>query len=254
MKVWYNTSLVESELAPIHDGWMLGRGIFETIRTIDGHPLALSRHMRRAMKGGKVVGIRLPSEEDIHLAIAQVIDSNPFSNGRLRISFSDDGSWIAQHNEYLEIEKPARLRVERERIDSEKTPPKKFPYSYRLNILERAQSDGFDDAIVCNSQNFICESAISNLLLYIDGQWVTPPLSNGILAGVMRALVIENLEVAVRKVKFEELDSISGCLLLSSLKIALPVESICDRKLPEIEISQRLGAQIRAMVIASSVR
>ena len=56
MKLWYNQSLVESQDAPFENGWMSGNGIFETIRTIEGIPLALSRHVRRAIKGGKTTG------------------------------------------------------------------------------------------------------------------------------------------------------------------------------------------------------
>jgi branched-chain amino acid aminotransferase len=254
VKLWYNQSLVESQDAPFENGWMSGNGIFETIRTIEGIPLALSRHMRRAIKGGKTTGIPIPAEDQINEAIASVINANPFPNGRLRICFADNGSWLATHDEYIEWREPARITIDKERIDNEINAPKRFPYTDRLNILERANRAGFDDAIVCNSGESICESAISNLLLDIVGQWITPPLSEGLLAGVMRALVIENLGVTVRKVELEEVDVITGALLLSSLKIAQPVESIGERKLSELAISQRLGAQIRAMLIASSVR
>ncbi len=254
MKVWYNDSLVDASRAPLDNGWLRGEGIFETMRTVSSEPMALSRHMRRALKSGIEYGITIPSQEQILDAVAQVIASRQFDNGRLRISFSENADWLVTHDEYVEILTPATLGIEEIRIDSEITPPKRFPYSYRLDILERAQLAGFDDAIVCNSKNHMCESSISNLLLYIDGDWITPPLSDGLLAGVMRALVIEELSIKVRTVRLDELESVMGAILLSSLKIAQPVGAIASRKMQELPISQSLSAQIRAMVIASSIR
>ena len=254
MKVWYNDSLVDASLAPLNNGWLRGEGIFETIRTVSGEPLALSRHMRRALKSGIEYGITIPSQEQILDAVEQVIASQQFDNGRLRISFSENADWLVTHDEYVEVLTPAALGIEETRIDSDIMPPKRFPYSYRLDILERAQLAGFDDAIVCNSKNHMCESSISNLLLYIDGDWITPPLSDGLLAGVMRALVIEELSIKVRTVRLDELESVTGAILLSSLKIAQPVGAIASRKMQELPISQSLSAQIRAMVIASSIR
>jgi branched-chain amino acid aminotransferase len=254
MKVWYNDSLIDAAQAPLDNGWLRGEGIFETIRTIAGQPLALSRHMRRALKSGFEYGITIPSQERTLDALEQVIAAQQFDNGRLRISFSDSGDWLVTHDDYVEVLTPATLGIAQARIDSQITPPKRFPYSYRLDILEQAQQAGFDDAIVCNSKNHVCESSISNLLLYLDGAWITPPLSDGLLAGVTRALVIEELSIKVRTLRLDELKSVTGAILLSSLKIAQPVAMINSRKMQELPISQSLSAQIRAMVIASSIR
>jgi branched-chain amino acid aminotransferase len=42
-------------------GFPKGSGIFETIKTINGEPIALGRHMRRALESALELGISLPS-------------------------------------------------------------------------------------------------------------------------------------------------------------------------------------------------
>lgn len=54
MKVIQNGSLVDLVDSRCNDkGWMEGAGVFETIRTVNNAPWALSRHMRRAVSSAK---------------------------------------------------------------------------------------------------------------------------------------------------------------------------------------------------------
>ena len=54
MKVIQNGLLVDLVDSRCNDkGWMEGAGVFETIRTVNNAPWALSRHMRRAVSSAK---------------------------------------------------------------------------------------------------------------------------------------------------------------------------------------------------------
>jgi branched-subunit amino acid aminotransferase/4-amino-4-deoxychorismate lyase len=57
-----------------------------------------------------------------------------------------------------------------------------------LDILNSVKSQGFDEAIIVNELGRVCEGSVTNLLLKIDGKWITPPISDGVLAGVMPSL------------------------------------------------------------------
>jgi len=82
---------------------------------------------------------------------------------------------------------------------------------------------------------------------------VTPPITQGVLPGVMRALVIENLPVRVRKIDTNELSHVKAAIVLSSLKIAIPVQSIDGRVMPDLQVSQLFAQQIREMAVRTSV-
>jgi para-aminobenzoate synthetase / 4-amino-4-deoxychorismate lyase len=59
--------------------------------------------------------------------------------------------------------------------------------------LTRARADGFDEVIFLNERGELTEGAISNLFVERAGKLFTPPLSSGVLPGVMRRHLLENL-------------------------------------------------------------
>ena len=62
-------------------------GLFETIKTVDGNPISLNRHMRRALDSARDLGISMPGEEALRDELIQVLSSTRFPTGRLRICF-----------------------------------------------------------------------------------------------------------------------------------------------------------------------
>jgi branched-chain amino acid aminotransferase len=127
---------------------------------------------------------------------------------------------------------------------------KSYPYGHRLAILEEAKLLGFDEALVSNTDGKICEGAVSNVIVKINGRWVTPPISDGILPGIMRELVIENCGVDVASISLSRIDEVEAAILLGSLRISQPVASIEGR---ELEASQAFSDEIQAMVILHSL-
>ena len=251
MKVIHNGSLVPIEESDCNDkGWMSGNGIFETIKTVDNKPWAMSRHMRRAVSSARKIGLRIPSEELIREAVARLCTAEKHSYGVLRISFGQNGNWSAVHLPYEPIRQGAKLLSYDKEIAILGQPIKSYPYTHRLEILEAIKLLGADEAIVCNDKGKVCEGSVTNLLLRIENTWVTPPISDGVLPGVMRALVIEYCGVSVRSIDASEIPRVQSAFLLSSLRIAQPVISIDGR---EIEQSLDFNSEIQAMAVRTSV-
>ena len=254
MKIWLNDAVVDSsgvELAP--DNWPDGFGVFETIKTIGSVPYALNRHMRRALDAGARVGVAIPGEERVRTAIERLLAEVKHPIGRLRLLFKQDGTFIATHDAYEELHHNLKLCTYSVRIDIKGVPAKTFPYTSRLEILNAAKLQGCDEAIVINSNHEVCEGAVSNLIFYTDGMWITPPIVQGVLPGVMRALIVENLQVKVRKIDTNDLSHVQAAIVISSLKIAAPVASIDGRAMPDLEVSQLFAQQIREMAVRTSV-
>jgi len=225
-------------------------GIFETIKTIDGKPIALARHMRRAINSALELGITLPDEESIRVQLAQVLGAQKFATGRLRLCFADNLFHLS-HDEYEELASPSNLNFHSETVLG--LIHKKFPYEHRFAILRSARDEGFDDSILFNAKNEITETAVSNLVFHIDGAWVTPPITSGVLPGIVRAVAIEECGVSVRPIHISEVPEIQSGFLVSSLRIAQPIAFIGDMKLEIGQSSRELEAQIRAHLQPASV-
>jgi branched-subunit amino acid aminotransferase/4-amino-4-deoxychorismate lyase len=230
-----------------------GSGIFETLRTQNGQVAELTRHMRRAKKSASLLGINVPDEEILRSEIEACLTLNPHPIGRLRICLAETG-FVVTHDLYEDIETLARLTFHSTSTIAEGEQIKAYPYDWNYSVLDNARDYGFDDAILFNSANHLTETAISNILLKIDDIWVTPPISAGILPGIMRGIAIERCAISVRNIHISEIVQIEEALLLSSLKIAQPVSHIGDFAMQLKPSVLELEAQISAAVQYFSVR
>ena len=87
----------------------------------------------------------------------------------------------------------------------------------------------------------------------IAGEWVTAPITAGLLPGVMRAIAIEECGVKVRPIHISEVPNIESGFLISSLRIAQPISHIGEMKVKIGEQSAEMLANIRAHAQPASV-
>ncbi len=70
--------------------------------------------------------------------------------------------------------------------------------SSRRTLYDTARADlpqGVDEWLFLNERGEVCEGTITNLLVDLGAGWVTPPLSSGVLPGVMRQSLINSGQV-----------------------------------------------------------
>jgi len=231
VKIWVNDQLVESSSSFLDEkNWPIGTGLFETLRTENGSVQFLARHMRRVVASARVLEIPVPDEDLVSQAIDELLAATPHEVGRLRLSFSKE-RFIATHESYTSEEKPLKVMVSHELSSTVGRQYKVFPYSARLNMLQEAITAGCDELIQIDQHDRVCEGAVSNYAFRIGGQWRTPPITAGILPGVIRAIAVEKCGVVVKDLSRADVTSCEAAIVLSSLKIALPVASIDGRTL-----------------------
>jgi branched-chain amino acid aminotransferase len=249
MRVIFNGELKSINNVPASSsGWLEGEGIFETIKSVGNKPFSLSRHIARAQHSALALGISMPSSDQISQGVTDLFASVPQGLGMLRISFDNHGNWLAVHMPYKEQEKSAYVRMHPEAVIGDLH--KRFPYANRLDILEQARLAGFDDAIVIDPDGNICEGSVTNLIVHIDGRWVTPPTTDVVLPGIIRQILIENELVAIESIPVDRLVEISSAFFISSLRLSHAISSIDSRPL---HLSHAFGEEIKALAHKYSV-
>jgi branched-chain amino acid aminotransferase len=212
-----------------------GNGIFETLKTVNGEPFALGRHIARAKRSAGILGIPFPAESEIRSSVADLLLTGREipKVGRLRMTFTNSGEFELLHENLHPWLIPARLVLLDRPVDetSPRTGLKMLPFTQNVALLAEARAQGFDDGVRLNQRNEVCESSIANLLLRLDGQWVTPDLAAGCLPGITRELSLEWLEIQERPISATELENVESIFLLSSLKELQPVAVLGDREL-----------------------
>jgi para-aminobenzoate synthetase/4-amino-4-deoxychorismate lyase len=95
----------------------------------------------------------------------------------------------------------------------------------RFKTTRRAHYDAFTptdpqvfDTILWNANGELTECTRGNITLQLDGQWVTPPLACGLLAGVGRAVLLRQGVLVERVVRVEDLQRAQGVMFLNSLR------------------------------------
>jgi len=80
------------------------------------------------------------------------------------------------------------------------------------------------DVIFINNLGFISEASRHNIFIKKDNQWVTPPLSAGILPGIIRQIFIETTPVLEKNITLDELKNADEVWLSNSIRGLIKVE------------------------------
>ncbi|MYU24561.1 aminodeoxychorismate lyase [Streptomyces sp. SID8352] len=249
MKIWLDGGLQDirsARVSVLDHGLTVGDGIFETLRTTDGRPFALTRHLDRLTRSARGLGLPDPDLDEVRRACAAVLEANPMPLGRLRITYTGGhgplGSDRGEQGTTLVValggteRRPDTTAVitvpwtrnERGALTGLKT----TSYAENVVALARARERGASEALFGNTAGRLCEGTGSNVFVVLDGEIHTPPLASGCLAGVTRALAVEWTGARETDLPMDVLDRADEVFLTSTLRDVQAVRRIDDRTLP----------------------
>ncbi|MGY3436725.1 MULTISPECIES: aminotransferase class IV family protein [unclassified Marinovum] len=87
---------------------------------------------------------------------------------------------------------------------------------------------GIDEALFLNEHGFVCEGTITNLLVEHRGRWLTPPLSDGVLPGVMRAELLAQGALKEQQITLADFKSATRLRLCNALRGQIEVAERVD--------------------------
>jgi para-aminobenzoate synthetase/4-amino-4-deoxychorismate lyase len=91
-----------------------------------------------------------------------------------------------------------------------------------------ARANGFDEVIFTNEKGEVTEGAISNIFIEQSGKLITPPLTCGVLPGIMRRYLLETRATAEEGVlTIEDLKAADAVFLCNSVRGIRRVKSLC---------------------------
>jgi branched-chain amino acid aminotransferase len=240
-RIWINGEVRdagEPVLSP-GAGWLMGRGLFETMLGREGQPAYLDRHMQRLRAGAAKLSLTVPEESTIRAALRVLMRENQCEAGlaRLRLTVVPGTVLVAAvpfvpYLGSVAVVTSPFVRNERSALAGIKA----ISYAENLIALEEAKSRGAGEAILANTVGDLCEAATSNIFLVEEGRIVTPPLSSGCLPGVMREVVLEacgraGLKAAEERRPIDVLSTCREAFLTSSLRGVQSIGSIDGRPL-----------------------
>jgi len=223
-KIWMNGKLVPFKDAKVHvltHALHYSTAVFEGIRcynTSNGSAIfRLPEHVDRFFKSAKLYSMKMKySKKQISDAIIKTVKTSTLKECYIRpIAYCGYGAvgltppldnidvaiacweWKMGESKAGKVS-GAKCKISSWiRIDSRSQPMKaKAAANYSNAALARVEAleNGYDEAIMLNSDGKIAEGSAENIFIVKDNQIMTPPLTCGALEGITRDSVIQIIE------------------------------------------------------------
>jgi branched-chain amino acid aminotransferase len=239
-----------------------GTAVFEGIRAYWNpkkeqlYLLQAAAHFERMHRSANVMRMKVPytTEELVNYTL-ELLRRNQFKSDvyvrpllytsseeiGVRLHNLDRGFFIyaAPFGNYVEIEGGIRCMVSTwRRVPDQSLPARaKVSGAYAQSALAKSEAveAGYDEAIVLSVDGHVSEGSAENLFMLKDGAFVTPPVTDDILEGVTRQLLMRmikdelNLDVQERSIDRTELYTCEELLLCGTGAQISPVVEV-DRR------------------------
>ncbi len=252
---------------------MYGEGVFETLRCYKGRPAFVDRHFKRLKANLNRLEIQIPfDEKGFENILLALCEANKIKEAAVRITISLVGASFG-------VGRPKEAKVNVSAFCRPVTiDPKNFQNgvkvwpsalllndspatanikstSYLIKMLARreAEENNAYETILKNQKGFWVEGSRTNLFILIDQTVITAPLSDGLLSGITREVVLEILKK--QNIPHRE-DQITAAMLKNAEEIFLTgstseVMPVCEvmgvwkNKVPVNSLASQLQRQYR---------
>ena len=273
--LWRDGALLPGTTAPLDHtdrGLTLGDGLFDTALALGGRVAFEDAHIARLVASADTLGIPADAErirgamralagQGERLAIRTTLTRGSGPRG-LKPPDAPNPTLFATAAVSTRAASFAPLRLWPTAIARNDTSPasrlKTLGYGDAVLAAREAAAAGCDEALFRNTRGRVACAGTGNLFALLGTTLVTPPLGDGVLAGIVRAEVLGlaagcGLRAEERSLGLPDLLGAEAVFLTNSLRLLAPVTAIGDPALasdghPAVG---RLKAALRARVAQS---
>ncbi|MES2757926.1 MAG: aminodeoxychorismate synthase component I [Pseudomonadota bacterium] len=167
--------------------------LFETIRASrDEGCRQQDLHLARMAASARYFGFPFDADGAVAALEQACAGFTPGVRYRLRLALSPAGQFTIQSGPMAPITEPVGLLLADDAIRADDLFARhKTSIRSRYDAAWRAaEQQGAFDTLFFNERGELAEGGRSNVFVRIGGRWITPPLSCGVLPGVMRAVLL----------------------------------------------------------------
>ena len=265
--VWLGGRFVdpsEAKVSVLDRGWLLGDGVFATMRGYDGRCFGIAHHLEALREGARALGLELPGALP---AIAELADEaarrTKAKDAYVRVTVARGASAIIARPLDVPSAEDYANGIETMVVGPRRIPPecvdprfKTSSYAPQLIAWREIEERGIREGIQLALDGTIACGTTSNFFLVQDGALVTPPTSTGCRPGVTRRTVIEIAEklgvpVLEERIPPAALDRAQEAFFTSSRIELLPIKRATFT--PGFPLTTRLRQAFARAVIDETV-
>jgi len=248
--------LEEARIPVVDHGLLYGDGVFEGIRYYHQTPFLLEKHIHRLRDSARAIALNYPwNAQQLKEIIRETIVAGGLQEGYLRVIITRGDGWlgidprncrqprlivIADQLSIMErelVEHGASLIIaSTRRLPPDGLDPRIKSLNYLNHVLARIEANeaGVDEAVLLNNQGRVAEGTADNLFIVKNRILLTPPVTDGALAGITRKLVLDLADengIATREQSLAPYDLYTAeeCFLTGTGADMVPVSRIDGR-------------------------
>jgi branched-chain amino acid aminotransferase len=216
MKVWIDGAIVDGAQArvPVTDhGFLYGDGVFDAMRAYGRRVFRLDDHMDRLETALKAVHLQVDGGMSrLREIVRATVSAHENADSYVRIIVTrGEGSLGVDPStchaprvicivDDIKVFPPEALQagidlvtVSLRRPPADVLDPRIKSLNYLNNVLAKheARARGADEALILNHAGLVAEASVANVFAFLGDELVTPPPSDGALAGITRRAVME---------------------------------------------------------------
>lgn len=244
----------EAQISVFDRSYLYGEGVFETLRAYNGHAAFCGLHYERLKRNCTRLNIDMPVDKHgFEKAILKTINANRIKDAYIRVTLSSVGASFG-------LEKPKKMSTNfsifcREfkgrpkelyekgaRVILVKNVPCDHPimavikstnYLNKMMARDEVIRAKADEGIFCTPEGKVLEGSATNIFIVKKGEIYTPPLSDGVLPGITRSIVIElaegiGLPMHETPVSLTDLKNCDEVFLTGSTTEILPIRELIN--------------------------
>lgn len=235
--------LEKARISPMDRGFLFGDGVYEVLACVDGRIRAASLHRARLQQSLAAIALDV-SVDAVFDDLQRVLEASGLQDAKLYVQATRGPAAVREHSFPSVVEPTVFLTVSpftarrlapvsalvREDIRWRRNAIKSTSLLANVLLQQEAKALGAGEAILHRDQ-WVTEASTSNVFLLKDRTLRTPPLSDDILPGITRHLVLElahdlGLEVNETPVSVSELASAETLFVSSSTRGLMPIDRL----------------------------
>jgi para-aminobenzoate synthetase / 4-amino-4-deoxychorismate lyase len=160
--------------------------------------------------------------EDVHRQLEAIAPTLPSIPHKVRLRLSKQGTVYIDSAPLMPNNSPLQIRLATHPVNSanvflyHKTTHRTV-YKQAYEQTKRSHPN-LDDVLLWNERGELTESCTANLVVEWDGQWYTPPISCGLLAGTFRTWLLQQGKLQERVLRVNDLQHCSRIFLINSVR------------------------------------
>ena len=279
--IWMNGKVQVWNQAKVHvlnHGLHYGSCVFEGIRVYNKKIFKFDEHIERLFSSAKILDLEIPyTKEQIKKSTSLIVQKQKIDDGYIRPVIWRGSEMMAISAKRGKINvaiaawswpsyfSPEQILkgIKMSIAEWKRPPPACAPTDSKAAGLymicslskHKAESLGFDDALMLDYRDYIAEATGANIFFVKKGRLITPK-ADCFLNGITRKTVIDlskkiGIEVEEKHIKLDFIKDCDEAFLTGTAVEITPISEIAENIFPKRDVTKRLISEFKNYVVST---